>query len=54
VSVLIVADRSGGSRVADDLIQPLVQTSIDLVHEPVPVDDVESGDDAYVHRCDDH
>ena len=52
--VVVVVDGSGGGGVAGGLEQSLLQPGVDLPHETVPIDDVEAGDDAYVHGPDDH
>jgi hypothetical protein len=54
VGVVIVGGGSGGGGTADDLVQSLLQSGVDLPQETVAIDDIEGRDDTYVHGPDDH
>ena len=54
MGVVEVANGPGGGGLPDGLGQPLLQPGIDLAVKVMAFDEVEAGDNAHVHRRDDH
>jgi hypothetical protein len=54
MGVVVIGDRTRRWRLSSGIIQSLIEASINLRHEPMPVNRVNSSHDTDVHGPDDH
>ena len=45
MGIVVVVDGSGGDRLAGGLVQSLIEPSVDLGDQSMPIDDIETDDD---------